>query len=101
MSETPDERKGIVKDAMAQFMKEHPDWAAKPKDDLTVLFESFEAKCRETAKLLEPILENEITNSTIHNPMGRRNFLLQSHKAFIESFHTFNKEELKEMVQSD
>lgn len=94
MSELPDERNNIVKDAMAKFIKEHPDWAAKPKDDLTVLFESFEAKCREVAKLLEPVLEHEITNSTIHSPQGRRNFLIQAHKTFIDSFHTFNKEEL-------
>lgn len=94
MSETPEERKNIVTDAMAQFMKDHPEWAAKPKDDLTVLFESFEAKCREVAKLLEPILEHEITNSTIHSPVGRRQFLIQAHKSFIDGFHDFNKEEL-------
>lgn len=88
------ERKQIVSAALDSFMKSHPEWAAKPKDDLTVLFEGFEAKCREVNTLLTPVIETVITDSSIHTAVGRRQFMLQAHKQFIEAFHGYNREEL-------
>lgn len=93
-AETPNERKNIAADAVQEFLKQHPDWVAKPKDDLTVLFESFDAKCRGVNTLMQPIIESALTSSSIHTVVGRRDFMLAAHKRFVEAFHGYNKEEL-------
>ena len=84
----------IAKQAISEFLRTHPDWAAKPKDDLTVLFESFAAKCKTVMALAEPLASDEITTGVIHSAAGRKNFLLALHRLFVEHFHDYNKEEL-------
>jgi len=84
----------IAKQAIDQFLRDNPDWAAKPADDLTLLFESFDKKCLAVAALAGPIAEREITSGVIHSTTGRKNFLLAIHKHFLDQFHTYDKEEL-------
>lgn len=84
----------IAKQAIDEFLRNNPDWAAKPKDDLTVLFETFEAKCLAVVALAGPIAEREITSGIIHSAVGRQKFIMELHKLFLDQFHTYDKEEL-------
>lgn len=88
------ERKQIVNIAIDDFLKKNPDWAGAPEDDLTRLFKKFEATVKQVHVLAQPTIEMEITSGTIHSAPGRKRFLLHTHKLFLDSFHTFNKEEL-------
>ena len=91
--ETPQERNLIKTQALDEFMKKHPEWTGKPKDDLTVLFEGFQAKCALVNERMKPIIEAVTTDSSVHTEAGRKQFMLTAHKQFIEVFHDYNKEE--------
>ena len=94
MSENEKPTSPIARQAIDEFIKNNPDWQAKPKDDLTVLFEKFEAKCRAVSEKMAPIASDVITSGVIHSPQGRKDFALQAHSAFLEQFHTYDKDEL-------
>lgn len=98
MSEqTPDPRpptNPIAKQAIEEFLRTNPDWKGKPKDDLTLLFESFDAKCQEVLKLATPWASDDITSGIIHAPTGRKDFVMRVHKEFLDQFHTYSYDEL-------
>jgi hypothetical protein len=76
------------------FLKNNPDWTAKPKDDLTIMFEKFERQCMAVRQLSAPMAMEDLSLGIVHSPVGRQQFILKIHKMFVEQFNDYGHDEL-------